>query len=380
MKKPITLMLCALACWTYSPRLLSDNAQDVVVHFSDDTPRASSYFNSFRNIPLSAPSDEAVFKHAERLLFARGRIFVVDRVGNKILMFDEKGDFLKSTAKMIGDGDHAYRRVIDAAVDAEGGKLYVHCDAPYQMMILDLDLNVKEVIPMDYYMSEMTIDDGFVYGLCHHTKEKKNIGYSLVAVPKDRLDEAPDTLLSHDKGVAGLLAGGKSLNACSDGVYASLAFDNTIYHIAHGKILNQYAIDFGEKGLRAHPIPEGMNREQFREQYKDINWAITNVCGSDSILMFNTNLTTNYILNKHTGECKGVKAFGCDMSKWTMSHFTPSQGLRHGMVYAISPFIFSEFKKFVQEEGAKLVDPEMLKTAQESKPGGNPMLIVWEIK
>lgn len=45
---------------------------------------------------------------------------------------------------MEGRGHNEYIRVIDASIDEKDKKLYVHCDAPYQMMIFDLDLNLEK--------------------------------------------------------------------------------------------------------------------------------------------------------------------------------------------------------------------------------------------
>ena len=100
----------------------------------------------------------------------------MDRGGNKIIMYDRNGRFLKSTAKMEGRGHNEYIRVIDASIDEKDKKLYVHCDAPYQMMIFDLDLNLEKIIPMDYYMGEIAIEGNQLYGICYN-EPKDGGGY-----------------------------------------------------------------------------------------------------------------------------------------------------------------------------------------------------------
>ena len=204
----------------------------IVVDYCDEDPESSSFINSYKNIPLEASSTESLINDIEKVLFTQHRIFIVDRIGNKVIMFDEKGNFLKSTAKMVGRGHNEYIRVIDAAVDEKEGKLYVHCDAPYQTMVFDLDLNVKKIIPLDYFMTEISIDDQFLYGLRHN--EGQPAGFNLIAIPKDHLEAVPDTVLTYDKGIPGLLTMGKMLNACQDGIYVSMAFDNVIYRMGIG--------------------------------------------------------------------------------------------------------------------------------------------------
>ena len=115
----------------------------------------SSFLKSYEIVALSDSVPEALIKFPDRILFAEDRIFVVDRFGNKVL----------STASMTGKGHNEYIRLMDAAMDKEGRTLYVHCDAPYQIMVFDFDLNLKEVVQTDYYMDEMVADGRFIYGI-----------------------------------------------------------------------------------------------------------------------------------------------------------------------------------------------------------------------
>lgn len=106
----------ACAC-SHSPQ--SEEAPPVLVEIHDYNYSLdfSSFLNLHKIIGLSAPKQEAFVKDIERLLFADNRIFVMDRSGNKVVMFDGEGNFLKSTANMVGRGHSEYLRVIDASLD-----------------------------------------------------------------------------------------------------------------------------------------------------------------------------------------------------------------------------------------------------------------------
>lgn len=379
MKKAVIAILCILTCWACTQKPQTRNVHHIVVDYCDEDPESSSFINSYKNIPLEASSTESLINDIEKVLFTQHRIFIVDRIGNKVIMFDEKGNFLKSTAKMVGRGHNEYIRVIDAAVDEKEGKLYVHCDAPYQTMVFDLDLNVKEIIPLDYFMTEISIDDQFLYGLRHN--EGQPAGFNVIAIPKDHLEANPDTILTYDKGIPGLLTMGKMLNACQDGIYVSMAFDNVIYRIGNGNILDEYVIDFGEKGLDEHALDEGMSRDRFERYYGDANWSIVNICSSDSIMLFNTNMATGFILNKNTGECKGTK-YGLSFTELpSNSRFTPSQGLRNNVVVNEVAQHNLGYNLELVESGKASLKPERIKTMRELyEPDGNPVLVVSEIK
>lgn len=150
----------------------------------------SSFLEEYKIISLSSNTSEAMIKYPDRLLFFGNRIFVMDRGGNKIIMYDRNGKFLKSTAQMVGRGRNEYIRVIDASIDEKDKKLYVHCDAPYQMMIFDLNLNLEKTIPMDYYMGEIAIEGNQLYGICYN-EPKDGGGYSFVTVNKNDLKKNP---------------------------------------------------------------------------------------------------------------------------------------------------------------------------------------------
>lgn len=154
----------------------------------------SSFLKSYEIVALSDSVPEALIKFPDRILFAEDRIFVVDRFGNKVLMFDREGNFLKSTASMTGKGHNEYIRLMDAAMDKESRTLYVHCDAPYQIMVFDFDLNLKEVVQTDYYMDEMVADGRFIYGI--RTLYRDETGFELVALERNRLQDMPRVLLS----------------------------------------------------------------------------------------------------------------------------------------------------------------------------------------
>lgn len=59
----------------------------------------SSFLEGYKIISLSSDTSEAIVHYPDRLLFFNNRIFVMDRGGNKIIMYDRNGRFLKSTAK-----------------------------------------------------------------------------------------------------------------------------------------------------------------------------------------------------------------------------------------------------------------------------------------
>lgn len=347
--------------------------------FNSENPLTlSSFLKGYEIIALSSDTSEAIIQYPDRLLFSDNRIFVMDRGGNKIIMYDRNGNFLKSTAKMVGRGHNEYIRVIDASIDEEAKKLYVHCDAPYQMMIFDLNLNLEEIIPMNYYMGEIAIDGNQLYGICYNAP-KDGGGYRFISVNKTNLSKEPTILFSFENAIIGRWTLGKSLTYCNDGVYVCLPFDTKIYKFKDETIIEEYNMDFGEKGLIEHPVTKDMRPRWFDKNYRDINWSIVNMTESDSTLLFNTNQAYAFIMNKNQNKCSGHLNFENDILPISCVRIIPAQGLSNKVIYFTMPSSIENMLEHAKKKN-KVLPPAIAEIEQKFNPDGNPLIILWDIK
>lgn len=338
----------------------------------------SSFLKGYKVIALSDSTPEALIKFPDRLIFADNRIFVMDRGSNKVLMFDGTGKFLRSTAKMVGKGHNEYIRVIDAALDKKDKKLYVHCDAPYQMMVFDLNLNLKNIIRMDDYMREIAVDGDYIYGISYNDQGKS--GHRLVATNKYQPDTKATTVVSYDNAVYGRWTMGKSLMPCSNGgVYVSLPFDTHIYKVEEGEITESYNMDFGAEGLIENPIRKGSTPQWFDRNSRDLNWSIVNMTGNDSIMLFNTNREYAFIMDMHRQECNGYLNWHNDMLPFSCSRIIPTSGIKNGVVYLLFSNSIADALKQAEKKGS-LLPPALAEIKEKFNPDGNPLIIVWNIR
>ena len=100
MKHNIFLYTALLACLSCSTK------QKVTVEYKDYRPlNMSSFVTLQKNILLDIPTEESRIQdfHIGRLLFAQDKLYVMDDRGNKILMFDDEGKFLKSIGGAAGE-------------------------------------------------------------------------------------------------------------------------------------------------------------------------------------------------------------------------------------------------------------------------------------
>ena len=359
MKHPIFLSAIALlAC------LSCGTGEKVAVEYKDYRPlQISSFMAQPELVLLETPSEEARIRDMRigRLLLAENRIFVADNMGNRILMFDRTGKFLKTTADMAG----IYKKLVDATLDTQEGMLYAYCAEPSQLLAFDLDLNLEKTVPMETSLLEIGMDEGILYAI--RTTEN---GTELVAFDKNKMEAQPDVVWTQANGTRAKATSEKSLTVLGDGAYASLPGSNRICQIRNGKVKKTYDIDFGRQA--------------------DAAKRIFNICASDSFLLFNSDICRQwFILDRQTGKCIMDEQLHNDLCLGSNFYILPTQGATDGLVYDMPAAgvnsILAQLKKhqteFAKNEGAEKMNAPYLPFLDKTiKPTGNPMLYFWTIK
>ena len=351
--------------------------ETIGVTYADGQLLGSSIFTGeHRIIPLSAPTADAQIREVERVMFARDRIFVMDRRGNKVLAFDGSGRFVASTAPLMGRGHNEYIRVIDAAVDCDSGLVYAFCDAPYCVMVLDFNLRLKRKTDLGFYLSEVAQDSRYVYGLQRSGDGKT--GSRIVAIDKRRPESAPRTVLQTEKGVMGVLTtAGKSLTNFGDTVLACLPHDNIVYMLHDGKEVGAFGVDFGAR----NPVGliDGLRYDAFLSRNKKSDWIIHNMACSDSLMLFNTNSHYVYVVDLTARSCRTAMTFVNERFPFSTSLMLPAQGVKGSVVYGVRQDDLTGYVRRRQERG-KSVAQSLVDASARCDGRGNPVLVVWKLR
>lgn len=349
----------------------------ISVTYADSVVSGSSIFTGcHRIITLTTPSTDAQISEPERVMFARNRLFVMDRLGNKILAFDGNGNYIGSTAGLIGRGHNEYIRVIDATVNAANGTVYAFCDAPYCVMVLDSNLQFKEKVPLDHYVTEVAQDSRYIYGMIHGMSDKA--GSRIIAMDKENLKAAPFTVTETAKGVQGLTCRGKSITACGDTVLACLPYDNKICMIHNGKVVDSLIIDFGERNPKG--VLDGLRYDAFLDRNDKTEWMIHNMACSDSLLVFNTNSHYVYVVDLTTRQCRTAQSFDNDYFPYSSSQMLPAEGAPGCVAYAIDQDKITDYVSYRERQGKTISPPSLKEAAGMCDGKGNPAIVVWRLK
>ncbi len=346
------------------------------VSFHNDYTQASSILSRMECVKLATDTTDAVISDISRLLLAQRHLFAVDRRGNKIVSFDRKGNFLTSTLRLVGRGANEYLRIQDAAIDTAAERLYVYCDAPYQVMVLDYSLNVLECVRFDDLILECSVDEHRLYALCVDVRNTRQ--YELRSYDKSDLRRGYDVLLKYDKGVADVFVRGKSLSGDGCNTYVCMPFDSAIHTVSNGRVTDVYRLDFDNRWYD-HATTGGLRGMQFTKRNEGLNWCLQNVCGSDSLLFFNTNISGIYEVKKADGVAVCHRNVVSDDYPFASSWLVPSGGDCNMMVFSIPAGAVRRFAEHYRSRGQNLPATKMNSIIEATQEADNPVIVMGKI-
>lgn len=353
---------------------LQTEVEPIKVNFTDSILKGSHILKSCKAIAFSAKDDNALIVNINRILVGKERYFVMDRQGNQLIAFNENGDFIATTKKLEGEGPNNYIRIMDATIDNAAQKIYVHCDAPYCMMAFDMNLQLLEKVNLDYYMTEITSDDNFIYGLRMKSASEK--GYELLALDKTNLSDKPTLILESSKIIYGIGAFGKGLTSYSQGINVCFPFDNVIYQISNKEITACYPMNFGTKDVDYNDIKDMNANQFFNSPYRQKIWSVVNVYSSDSTVLFGCNDLYFFVLDVASRKCDGFSSFRNDLMPYSNTQAIPVGGLDNTYAYQCPLKYVGRIKKHIEEK----MNTGMKKILNEYDEEDNPVIILCELK
>lgn len=371
------LALCLLSC--SSPALM-DEGMKLSVEYSSDGIADNVLFNGCSSvIPLSLPNQEAAIKSIDKVLFFDDRIYIVDRDSKKLLAFDRNGNFIASTAKYIGHGRNEYTRFTDATIDKKEKCLYMFRDGSYAIMKFDMDLQLIETIPVDYFICSLENDDEYIYGVDHNNQSKGETGDKLVCVSKKKLKKSEIMVTSYN-GALGMCSGGRYLTTSGGSVFACLPFDHAVYQLRKGKVTKMFTLDFGKYAAKG--LDERLDYDSFWKKNDELNTEtfVRNITVSDSLMLFNTNREYIYAINRIKNTCHAFYGVSSGQIPVFDSQIIPSSGLERQIVFGLEGFVLNRYLSERKNINEAKASPLWKKAIDRYDGKGNPILILWNLK
>lgn len=314
---------------------------------------------------------ESILGNIARLLVSRDRYYVLDSKEKKVVSFDKNGCFERSTEQLMGRGAGEYSSIMDATWDNSDKKVYLLCDVPHQIMILNEDLSLNKCVALEFLANEICVMDDYIY-ITRTNKDKIEV----LSCRKDDIGKFRSLYSVED--IPGLCGKGKSMNRSGNLCYVCLPFDNRVLFLNDGGI--EKMIELNIDGWYENRNSAKNGPREFMETHNGESWIVQNICASDSIILFNTNLPNIYVGNMNL--MKGVVRQILPISfPIVESEILPAQeGKKYLYAYCIPAESIVRYKEICKERGIKIKNESAKELIESYDANKNPLVVIAEIK
>lgn len=320
-----------------------------------------------RIIQLKSPNNESLIKSIHKLIFVEDNVVVVD--SKRLVLFDSEGNYIKSTGSMIGKGRNEYVTFMDVTLDEYKKEIYMLADVPRKIFVFDKDLNLLRTQNYEVCVLEIAVDSTSLYCLTLNNSQDR---YDLLCSDKNDLGVALDTLASNKRVCVGLFSEGQSITN-NGKVFACLPFDNVIYELCNGKILQKYVIDNRDRWYSA-----GVNENisDFLRHSEGMNWSYKDIYQIDSTIMLTSCQSTFFVVDANIGTGIEYTGFSSPYVPFLYQFITPMSGLPNSIAFNLLESDLTWYKE--HPESYKTINDLAIKDLVENyDESGNPMILVW---
>ncbi|QEC52442.1 6-bladed beta-propeller protein [Anseongella ginsenosidimutans] len=262
------------------------------------------YFSKAAYIPLET-TEESFVDGINRLALYKGKIYILSKGSNSVLIFDERGKFL-NRVRREGRGPGEYQSLMDFAIDKKGQRLVLYSDRPYLFIYCDLDGEYLNHIPFNNLAFRIGYINGKVQLLVN---EKVNL---LTEISEGSLEQrtllntsATDVFFNNRRIEQPALTTASKLNLL-------MFYSDTVYTYDGKKLSASFFLDFGDKDFRLEPEFKNMG---FLEIYQEVfirrlGFPVYNFREMEDYVVFSFGTIGNLVLyHKSTGKTSKHRKF-----------------------------------------------------------------------
>ncbi len=320
-------MICSLiSCKTTEEQL------SVPIKYSNSSLLLSDIVENYDIIQFESTVNSTI-GNIKKIAFLKDRLFILDKKNNCVLSFDNNGRFLNSSKSLIGNAKGEYISIEDIAVDNETSTLYMFCDRPNKIIILNKNLEFIKEKNLNVFPIEIVISGQYLYCYCYeHDNIKKR---SLVRLDKNLTNDNIDILYNTSETIPGIDSFGASLSGNNGNEVTFCApFSNSFIHNKN-KILMTHYLDFGDKWY-SYEDSKDLQPKEFLKNNENTIWAIKNICSNNNRIFFTTNQSIVFDYDTEKMICTGYKGIENDILPLNSPFIVPKQGMDGYIAISIS--------------------------------------------
>src|SRR5690606_32851591 len=273
-------------------------------------PQANNRFGSLDDffaepsyIPLQT-TPESLIGSINRLYFFDGRIYVLDKKQNAVLIFDQSGAFL-SKVQRLGRGPGEYQSVMDFTIDRKQKHLLLYADRPYKLLTFEMDGTFLEETRLVGLFFNIAMANDRVQVFRKTDKELvSELDHGAVyrtLIPFDAVDlYFRDFFIPYPS-----LTTDKKVNILPP-------YSDTVYTYTGDSLAVSYVLDFGER--RRQLGKEIERKTSYQDVYtkameEDLGFPVFGFRESDRFVSFTFGLNNIVIYDKTSKEAYTTKVF-----------------------------------------------------------------------
>lgn len=374
------LGIMLLLCCCQSPSQI-DNSVAVISDYIDVVQDTTLFSNP--HIFILEQKEQSLIASIDHVIEHDSVYYILDKQTNQILFYTHNGMFIHAI-KSIGNGPGEYLRLMDMALDPTSSQL-VLLAYPSTLLYYDLDGKYIKTVHLDNKTSfhSLVIDGEYIYlskPIFYNNELKET---SITVINKQHPAEKYDILQPLQGIVSDCHIRGRTLVGGLTIIFTR-EFDNHIYSLKGKEIFSNIEINWGD-----YEFPKSMKEHKFSclELLKyclgnKYVYAISNVVESKSTMLFSTNLSGVFVLDKanqdivHYGKIMNVD-YGIPMPNYM---FVESDNNRFFFVYpAYELFKMKENIKNNPEKRMKYSE-KLLSLLAQITEDSNPVIFSYNLK
>lgn len=252
-----------------------------------------------RNCVFLESSHNSIIADISRIFIKNGYIYILDRKGQKIVIFSLDGSYIRSLKK-VGVGPGEYIQIADFSID-NSGRFFVYSEMPSKLIIYDTLGNLlSEQMFKQIYFNMSLLNDKIVFSNIPTAK------YSFTVL--DIKDGNKMNFLQSLSQYNNVFFKGVSSSTSENSIFVARRFDNKIYQYSN-ELWSEINLDFNGGFVTNRFLNKEKNNKSFFKICSEQNlvFSITDAQLINDNIILKTNLNTLHILNSEDKLLKSVK-------------------------------------------------------------------------
>lgn len=367
-------MLGGVSCKEKSLGLYSEmkgNVATLRVNAAKET-LASELFDSLSYVVLDDTNEESLIGGIDKLECVDSSFFIMDKKTNMIHKFNKKGNFLFSIGK-IGNGPGEYIGLTDFSVNSEKRELFILDRTGRKILVYDFEGRFLYKMPIEVMASKIcAINDGYALytsGSDYFTDKKEEFGYNLFLY--DNSNRLCGKYFPYNPQIDDVIQERNFDYNIGDSIllYHQSVCD-TIYLLKSKEGYKKLKIDFG-----SHSLPfDKITPKNFREYQRRSDYAfITSTAYVKNYLFINyafKKRTHCFIYNIKSDMAYNISYLLNDMDETALSMIWPLEVVGNQVYYLKSASDLLEDNRVV----------EMCINGKKITKESNPVLVIGHLK